>query len=41
MHDYAFFLVGAYGMFALAIVIEIVGVRRRLRHARAARDANR
>ncbi|MEO8848197.1 MAG: heme exporter protein CcmD [Casimicrobiaceae bacterium] len=41
MQDYAFFLVGAYGMFALAIVIEVVGVRRRLQHARAAQDTSR
>jgi heme exporter protein CcmD len=35
MNPYAFYLAGAYGVFALAIVIELAGVRRRLRVARA------
>ena len=35
MEKYAFFLVGAYGVFALAIAIELIGVRMRLRKARA------
>ncbi len=39
MQDYAFYLVGAYGMFALAIVVELVFVRARIRRARAAHEA--
>jgi heme exporter protein CcmD len=34
MEKYAFFLVGAYGVFALAVAIELIGVRARLRRAR-------
>ncbi|HEY5367006.1 MAG TPA: heme exporter protein CcmD [Casimicrobiaceae bacterium] len=41
MEHYAFFLVGAYGMFALAIVVEVVAVRARLRHARLQRGTPR
>lgn len=40
MEKYAFYLIGAYGVFALAIAIEMIGVRARLRKARARlRDA--
>ena len=35
MAKYAFYLIGAYGVFALAIVAEMAGVRARLRRARA------
>jgi heme exporter protein CcmD len=35
MERYAFYLVGAYGVFALAIAIEIALVRARLCRARA------
>ena len=41
MEHYAFFLVGAYGMFALAIVVEVVAVRARLRRARTHGEAPR
>jgi heme exporter protein CcmD len=34
MEKYAFYLVGAYGVFALVIAIELIGVRGRLRRAR-------
>ncbi len=39
MEKYAFYLIGAYGVFALAIAIELAGVRARLRRARARRRA--
>ncbi|MFI4904169.1 MAG: heme exporter protein CcmD [Burkholderiales bacterium] len=35
MEKYAFYLLGAYGVFALAIALEIVLVRARLKRARA------
>ncbi|MBS0319031.1 MAG: heme exporter protein CcmD [Proteobacteria bacterium] len=35
MEKYAFYLVGAYGAFALALVVELVATRARLRRARA------
>jgi heme exporter protein CcmD len=36
MERYAFYLVGAYGVFALAIAIEVALVRARLARARLA-----
>ncbi len=36
MEKYAFYLVGAYGVFALALVVEIVATRLRLARARRA-----
>jgi heme exporter protein CcmD len=34
MEKYAFYLVGAYGVFALALLYELIIVRARLRRAR-------